>query len=163
MNDLDRLREEYQHALPPLPLHPVPLEGGRAMRLRREVKPHQHGTSTGYNYGCRCDACRAARRLQARDYRSTHAEQERLRAREWARVDRERNPARCLAAVIKHQQNHPEQAVARHAVNNAVRDGRLERLPCEICGASAHAHHDDYAKPLDVRWLCPVHHKEAHR
>lgn len=21
----------------------------------------------------------------------------------------------------------------------------------------------DYSRPLDVRWLCPVHHKEAHK
>lgn len=24
------------------------------------------------------------------------------------------------------------------------------------------AHHDDYSKPLEVRWLCPSHHKLHH-
>jgi transposase-like protein len=48
-------------------------------------------------------------------------------------------------------------------VGNAIRDGRLIRMPCEICGSvSVHAHHDDYAKPLEVRWLCPKHHKQWH-
>ena len=48
-------------------------------------------------------------------------------------------------------------------VGQAVRDGRLIPQPCEKCGASpTHAHHDDYSKPLDVRWLCPVHHAEHH-
>jgi ribosomal protein S27AE len=49
-------------------------------------------------------------------------------------------------------------------IGNAIRDGRLEKQPCEICGdAQVHAHHDDYAKPLDVRWLCITHHNEWHR
>lgn len=48
-------------------------------------------------------------------------------------------------------------------VGNAVRDGKLTKQTCEICGCEkVHAHHDDYAKPLDVRWLCDIHHKEWH-
>ena len=47
-------------------------------------------------------------------------------------------------------------------VLNAIRDGKMERLSCEVCGAKAQAHHDDYSKPLDVRWLCFKHHREHH-
>ena len=50
---------------------------------------------------------------------------------------------------------------AQLRVNNAVRDGRLLRQPC-FCGAKAQAHHDDYSRPLDVVWLCPIHHGERH-
>ena len=40
---------------------------------------------------------------------------------------------------------------------------KLERMPCEICGDSiVEAHHDDYSKPLEVRWLCQSHHKQWH-
>jgi hypothetical protein len=40
----------------------------------------------------------------------------------------------------------------------------MERGACEVCGvANAQAHHDDYTKPLDVRWFCQAHHGEAHR
>jgi hypothetical protein len=49
------------------------------------------------------------------------------------------------------------------APSNAIRDGRLIRQPCEVCGAlNVEAHHDDYSKPLTVRWLCRRHHLEHH-
>jgi hypothetical protein len=49
-------------------------------------------------------------------------------------------------------------------IGNAVRDGRLTPEPCEVCfdTHNVHAHHDDYAKPLEVRWLCAKHHKQWH-
>lgn len=48
---------------------------------------------------------------------------------------------------------------ARQMVYIAVRDGRLTRTACEVCGAEkVEGHHEDYSKPLDVRWLCVVHH-----
>lgn len=56
----------------------------------------------------------------------------------------------------------PERAKARNAVSNATRDGRLEKLPCFVCGERAEAHHPDYSRPLDVVWLCVHHHKQAH-
>lgn len=46
---------------------------------------------------------------------------------------------------------------AHIAVRRAIQDGLLENPNCcELCGAEGRvvAHHDDYAKPLDVRWLC---------
>lgn len=52
---------------------------------------------------------------------------------------------------------------ARRLVRSAIESGRLNRQACEVCGASkVHAHHDDYSKPLAVRWLCPTHHYEHH-
>lgn len=49
------------------------------------------------------------------------------------------------------------------AARYAITTGKLVRQPCEECGAEkADAHHDDYAKPLEVRWLCRSHHRQWH-
>lgn len=49
-------------------------------------------------------------------------------------------------------------------VREALAKGVLVRQPCERCGErSVNAHHDDYDRPLDVRWLCVPHHREWHR
>ena len=56
-----------------------------------------------------------------------------------------------------------EKKRARVMVRHRIRSGALKRLPCEVCGEpKTHGHHDDYSKPLDVRWLCAKHHKEVH-
>ena len=52
---------------------------------------------------------------------------------------------------------------AHTAVSNAIRDGRLIKEPCLFCDAhEVHAHHRDYAKPLEVVWLCPKCHHRLH-
>ena len=60
--------------------------------------------------------------------------------------------------------NNPEKYKATSIVNNAMRDKKLFKEPCEICGdtKNIHAHHDDYSKPLNVRWLCAAHHSQWH-
>lgn len=55
---------------------------------------------------------------------------------------------------------------AHAIVSQALWDGTLKEQPCEICGAPSSetaAHHEDYSKPLDVRWFCPVCHYRHHR
>lgn len=61
------------------------------------------------------------------------------------------------------RQNNPEKYKAQTMVGNALRDGKLHKQPCEICGdINVHAHHHDYFKPLDVIWLCAKHHQRLH-
>jgi len=49
-------------------------------------------------------------------------------------------------------------------LGNAVKSGKVSPLPCEECFNThdLHAHHDDYAKPLDIRWLCAACHHQWH-
>lgn len=54
--------------------------------------------------------------------------------------------------------------IARSKSHFAIQSGKIPRQPCEVCGAAkVHGHHDDYTKPLELRWLCPKHHSEHHR
>ncbi len=62
------------------------------------------------------------------------------------------------------QVGNPERRAAHIKVSNAIRDGKLIKAPCEVCGSQvSDAHHDDYSKPLDIRWLCKTHHGEHHK
>jgi hypothetical protein len=47
----------------------------------------------------------------------------------------------------------------------AISRGELVRQPCEFCASNRHveAHHDDYARPLAIRWLCVSCHAAHHR
>lgn len=47
-------------------------------------------------------------------------------------------------------------------VAKAIKSGQLVRQPCFVCGEKAQAHHPDYSAPLDVVWLCVMHHRQAH-
>ena len=78
--------------------------------------------------------------------------------------DRDRGNRQSIEYRQKYAKDHPKACKARNAVSNAVRDGRMEKKPCEVCGTTVrlHAHHDDYSKPLDVRWLCAAHHRQWH-
>lgn len=81
--------------------------------------------------------------------------------------DRSKTPER----KAYHRQNsklmwekYPERRSAHIAVGNAVRDGKLFKQPCFICGSTkVEAHHPDYSAPLDVVWLCKPHHEEVHK
>lgn len=55
---------------------------------------------------------------------------------------------------------NPKARWAHVCLDSAIRRGLIERQPCEVCGAEpADGHHDDYDRPMAVRWLCRKHHK----
>lgn len=58
---------------------------------------------------------------------------------------------------------NPDRYLSHVAVQKALTQGKLVKGPCEVCGSRiVDAHHDDYSKPLAVRWLCRRHHSRLH-
>ena len=61
----------------------------------------------------------------------------------------------------KMYKKYPEKYKARAMFHYYLKTGKIKKEDCEFCGKKAQAHHDDYSKPLDVRWLCPYHHRKV--
>ena len=83
---------------------------------------------------------------------------------------RESLPARKADKAIsasKWRSRNPIKRMANIIVGNAVRDGKISKPEvCEDCSSKPnrlHGHHDDYAYPLVVRWLCPGCHNKWHK
>jgi hypothetical protein len=52
---------------------------------------------------------------------------------------------------------------AHAAVRKALQNGSLKRGRCAVCQSfRCEAHHEDYSKPLEVIWLCRLHHRQRH-
>ena len=84
---------------------------------------------------------------------------------EWRRQRKARDPEfRARLLKRSHACRTPEQHCAGEAVRRAVRSGKLIKpTACESCGQSEpyriEAAHYDYARCLDVRWLCVLCHR----
>lgn len=116
---------------------------------------------------CRCAKVRANRLIRIEQYREYEKGRanlpHRVSARSmYAKTDSGREKGN--SAKRAYLARNPIKRRAHTICGNAIRDGKLIPSPCEVCGAvKAQAHHDDYSKPLDVRWLCTTHHAEWHR
>jgi len=93
-------------------------------------------------------------------------------ARKDGSVHRKRHPY-CLACHAKYmRETRPKYAdlpletklrsKARNYARVYLTRGKLAKQGCEVCGTDAQMHHDDYSKPLTVRWFCREHHLELH-
>jgi hypothetical protein len=121
----------------------------------------------------KCGKCKRRKLLSALSCRKKYDSQPevRVRVRELGRIaalTRVKSDVAIAAtkrAATAWIARNPDKHRAAVAVSHAIRDGRLYKGACEVCGTSDNVdgHHDDYTKPLDVRWLCRLHHKEHHR
>lgn len=101
-------------------------------------------------------------RVQSGYYRTAS---QRKRQREYMKTYRKKDSYKRMQreAQKRWASRNPEKIKAKTLVNYAIEIGKLTRQPCEICGeVKSHAHHEDYSKPLDVRWLCSLHHSQQH-
>lgn len=120
----------------------------------------------------KCKECtKSDVRANYREHIEKYKEYERTRALAPHRIEAreiykqtERGRDRGNAGKRAYIERNPLKHAAHMAVGNALRCGRLISEPCEKCGTDqTQAHHDDYSKPLAVRWLCSKHHREWHK
>ncbi len=78
-----------------------------------------------------------------------------------SRSKTEKRKRHAVVASKKQRERNPEKYAARTALNNAVRDGWLRRMPCRCGNPKSQAHHHDYSKPFDVEWVCFKCHREG--
>lgn len=132
----------------------------------------------GMNDG-RLSNCKECVKASVRAYRQANLarvrENDRIRGRSAAKratvrrySQTDKGKDALLRANQHYRQSNPERYKAQNAVNNAVRDGKLVKPSrCQDCrkvfpSRQIHAHHADYMKPLEVRWVCKSCHTERH-
>lgn len=115
-----------------------------------ETKP----LSAFYSGTAKCKPCTSVKR---KAHRATNLET----IREY---DRKRGNRQGPEYSKEYRKKYPNKYKAHTLVGNAKRDGYLHEESCQRCGSedSVHAHHDDYLKPLNIRWLCAGCHKQWH-
>ena len=128
---------------------------------------------------CTTEAGREKRRLWAASTKG-RAKQRRFyrseRSRKWREAWRQTEDGRksILASSRIARQRRPAAKNAHNTLFRALRNGSIKRPDsCSRCECSPrkgvdgriliHAHHNDYAKPLDVVWLCSQCHANLHR
>jgi len=130
------------------------------------------GNSDGLTGKCKC-----CTRAQVESYRRRNREKVMEYDRNRPNADQRREANRLRSKNLSEEQRrraaeqrhlwslkNKEKRACHIIAGNAIRDGRLIRKPCEVCGEEkTDAHHDDYAKPLEVRWLCRAHHAQHHK
>jgi ribosomal protein S27AE len=90
--------------------------------------------------------------MSTKAYRAEHFEETRAR-----RMKAASDYAKRYRVENKHKE------AAHQKVQSAIKNGSIQKGPCESCSKrSAVAHHDDYSDPLVVRWLCSSCHKKLH-
>ena len=85
--------------------------------------------------------------------------------REYHRIARRTKKVDKTEEYRKYYKNNLEKVRAHATIRRAVVKGKLKKLSCAICKlvGNSHGHHSDYSKPLEVIWLCPLHHKQIHK
>lgn len=150
--------------LPPLSALRVPMAQRTERRCTRcgRIKPAADFVKDRRTGGPKA-WCRACENAYHRAYRRRKLERHReLDRRKW---HRRKDKAREYERLPRVRQRK----AARQAVFWSVRSGHMDRPEtCQRCGAKPlphclHGHHPDYAKPLEVVWLCSLCHGQEHR
>ena len=73
----------------------------------------------------------------------------------------------CRKSKQKWQDDNLIKRAASTIIGNAIRDGKIIKpsscSECNVTGVRVHGHHDNYAYPMTVRWLCSKCHTAYHK
>lgn len=109
---------------------------------------------SGYRTYCkRCCKNRVKEYRRRTGYKST----------EEVKAWRANNKEKAAAGYKRTYEKNKHKCHCRTITGQAVKDGRLIKLPCECGDTNVEAHHHDYDKPLDVTWMCEKCHRKLHR
>ena len=104
----------------------------------------------------RCKSCIGATH---RDWRKKNLDRRAQYISQW----RKESGGEYIKSIRQWEKNNPAKRRAHTIVKSAKKRGLLIPKPCEKCGEhKVEAHHDDYNKPLEVRWLCKRCHWALH-
>lgn len=118
-----------------------------------------YAIKAGYLVKQPCQVCQSSENIEAH-----HADYSRPYEITWLcrrHHHEEHKHLKEVSEELKEQKNnHRTRAYTREY----IKSGKLVKGACEVCGSTKNveAHHDDYDKPLEVRWLCRKHHNEHH-
>lgn len=102
-------------------------------------------------------------RVKEYDRNRPNKEERAIKQAEYAKTPKGKEVA--LKSMRKQRQDKAKYR-ARSMVGNALKSGVLAKpSTCSNCKSECnpHGHHDDYRKPLDVRWLCVRCHTDFHK
>ena len=96
---------------------------------------------------------------KSRGYQKKYYDSHKEQVREYYLTHKEQ----AFENVKRSMKKYPSERKVRALAMRAIENGTLVRGVCEVCGSTkVDAHHDDYNKPLEVRWLCREHHLQWH-
>ena len=79
---------------------------------------------------------------------------------------RKNNPEKARDLTMKWRVMNREKFKVEQCLQRAVKNGQVKKEDsCSRCNSigKVMAHHEDYTKPLDIIWLCPLCHVQHHR
>lgn len=164
-----------------IPRRPLPFSE-QAMNFKRcnlcaRVRPiNMFGTERLARDHHRCE-CRECGRALAKTYYQEHAKQLCAHKATFYREHRQQELARAREYRVAHPEKrrtwqqryrllHQQRCKAWELVKNSIEKNVLQRpSECVQCKKRCipEAHHEDYSRPLQLKWLCRACHRKLHR
>lgn len=126
----------------------------------KEIKPISLFSADKYKRDGKSSNCKACR--SAHEKMCQRPPERKITKKKWTQTPAGKASSR--RSIQRYHDADPRRKNAVAAVYRAVRDGKLLKRPCRVCGTDkrVEGHHPDYDKVLDVIWLCAPHHRQLH-